>query len=310
MGQTRGLGRTRRFRVWGAPGWPVPTTWLVGTPLGGASPSGVQTDRAAPSGRPGRSRVRLTLRFAAIELGIWGVLYGAYLAIRGVAISDAGAALSNAAHLIHLEKASGLFHEAWLQRALGALDHFFSTYYMLGFGPLVLATLLWLGLRQPAAYRRLRTALLVSIAVASILYIVLPTAPPRLVEGLGIADTVGLSSHDTGSFAGIRFNPYAAMPSMHVGWSLLIAVYGYQSARRPLFRLLFAIHPLLMGLAVTATGNHFFVDSLAGAGLAAATLLAIHLFHRRAPQGGGPVRARIVRVFRAAAIRSEVARSR
>ena len=52
-------------------------------------------------------------------------------------------------------------------------------------------------------------------------------APPRLVEGLGIADTVGLSGgHDEGSFMGVSFNPYAAMPSMHVGWSLLVGIAG------------------------------------------------------------------------------------
>jgi hypothetical protein len=251
------------------------------------------------SSRSAQTRLRRTLRFAAIELAIWALLYGAYLAVRGFTIADAKAAVANAAELIHLEKVSGLFHEAWLQRALSSVQDFFSTYYMLGFGPLALATLLWLGLRQPAAYRRLRTALLVSIALASLLYILLPTAPPRLVEGIGIADTVGLSGHDTGSFAGIRFNPYAAMPSMHVGWSVLIAVYGYRSARRPLVRLLFVLHPLLMALAVTATGNHFFVDSLAGAALAGTTLLAIHLFRRWTPPAGGRVGAAIVQIARA-----------
>ena len=83
------------------------------------------------------------------------------------------------------------------------------------------------------AYRELRTWLLLSIAIASLSYLLLPTAPPRLVEGLGIADTVGLAGHDTGSFAGIKFNPYAAMPSMHVGWSLLIGLIGFRVARRP-----------------------------------------------------------------------------
>jgi PAP2 superfamily protein len=275
------------------PGWPLPTTWAAGTPLGALAP-----------------RFRHTLRFAAIELAIWALLYGAYLAVRGVSIADAKAAIANAAELIDLERASGLFHEAWLQRVLGSVQDFFSTYYMLGFGPLVLGTLVWLGVREPAAYRRLRTALLVSIAVASLLYIVLPTAPPRLVEGIGIADTVGLSGHDTGSFAGIRFNPYAAMPSMHVGWSVLIAVYGYRSTRRRLVRLLFAIHPLLMGLAVTATGNHFFVDSLAGAALAGITVLGIHLYRRWAPQDAGPVRAAITYIARAVPGRSQAARSR
>jgi hypothetical protein len=259
---------------------------VVRTPLGAAVLSGVQTTAVRGRGGAAPRTAHRILRFAAIELGIWALLYGAYLAVRGLAVAEVEAAFANAARLVDLEKATGLFHEAWLQRALGSLEAFFSTYYMLGFGPLVLATLIWLGLRRPDDYRRLRTALLVSIGLACILYVLLPTAPPRLVEGLGIADTVGLSSHDTGSFAGIRFNPYAAMPSMHVGWSLLVAVYGFRAARRPVVRLFFAIHPALMGLAVTATGNHFLVDSLAGFGLAAATLVAIHLYRRRGPAHG------------------------
>jgi membrane-associated phospholipid phosphatase len=92
----------------------------------------------------------------------------------------------------------------------------------------------------------------------------LPTAPPRLVEGLGIADTVGLAGHDSGSFAGIKFNPYAAMPSMHVGWSLLIGLIGFRVARRPLLKAVFVLHPILMAITVTATGNHYFLDSIVG----------------------------------------------
>jgi membrane-associated phospholipid phosphatase len=92
----------------------------------------------------------------------------------------------------------------------------------------------------------------------------LPTAPPRLMHGLGIADTVGLSGHDTGSFAGIKFNPYAAMPSMHVGWSLLVGLIGFRVARRRIVRVLFLVHPVVMAMTVTATGNHYFLDSIVG----------------------------------------------
>ena len=266
--------------------------------LGGCCASDTPLDAAAADPTPSaRRRLRRIARFAAIELGIWALLYAGYLAIRGVAIADEGTAFANAARLIDLEKVGGLFHEAWFQRTVGSLETFFSTYYMLGFGPLVVGTLIWLGLRQPGVYRQLRTVLLASIALASIVYVLAPTAPPRLVEGLGIADTVGLSSHDTGSFAGIQFNPYAAMPSMHVGWALLVGIYGFRATRRTLGRAFFAIHPLLMALTVTATGNHFFVDSLAGAGLAGATVLAVYVLRRWAPWRrvsgiSGPARSR------------------
>lgn len=211
------------------------------------------------------------LRFAAIQLAVWASLYGVYLFIRSLAIQNAGHAFAHAAQLIDLERAGGLLQEVRVQHAVAsvsALRVFFDLYYMLGFGPLLGLTLVWLGLRNRAAYRELRTAMLASLGVASFPFVLYPTAPPRLVHGLGIADTVGLSGHDTGSFAGIHFDPYAAMPSIHVGWSLLLALVGIRLVRRPLTRVLVALHPVFMTLAVTATGNHFFLDAIAGMGVA------------------------------------------
>jgi hypothetical protein len=225
-----------------------------------------------------------TLRFAGVELLLWSGLYAAYLALRGVAIAAPREALANASSLIHVERAAGVFHEIQVQRLFMDLhaEGFVDAYYLLGFGPLTAAVLLFLGLRRPEAYRALRTRLLVALAIASIGYLLLPTAPPRLVPQLGIADTVGLSGHDTGSVGGIPFDPYAAMPSMHVGWSLLVALAVFQATRRRLVRGLFALHPLLMALTVTATGNHYFVDQIAGAAvaLAAIALVAAHIRSR------------------------------
>jgi len=206
------------------------------------------------------------LEFAATQLAVWMGLYGAYLMLRSIAIENVDDAFVHAAQLIHFEGAIGLLHEASVQDAVASVDAlrvFFDLYYMLAFGPFLLLTLVWLGLRHRAAYRELRTAMLASLALASVFFVLYPTAPPRLVHELGIADT-GLSGHDTSSFAGIHFDPYAAMPSMHVGWSLLVALVGIRFLRRRWQRLLLALHPLLMTLAVTTTGNHYFVDALAG----------------------------------------------
>jgi hypothetical protein len=221
------------------------------------------------------------LRFAGFELVLWTSLYAAYLALRGVAIAAPEEALRNASSLIHVERAAGVFHELQVQRFVADvhLEDFFDAYYLVGFGPLIVSVLVILGVRRPDAYRRLRTWLLVSLAIASIGYLLLPTAPPRLVPHLGIADTVGLSGHDAGSVGGIPFNPYAAMPSMHVGWSLLVAIVVFQVTRRRLTRALFGLHPLLMAVTVTATGNHYFADELVGAlvALAAIGIVALHL---------------------------------
>jgi len=214
-------------------------------------------------------------RFVLFELGLWASLYPIYLAIRGRTISDSHVAVEHAIDVTNLERTLALFHEASLQRLLGFADTFFSAYYMLGFGPLIATVLVWLGLKQRDRYRELRTLLLGSLGLAVIGYVAYPTAPPRLVPSLGIADTVGLSAHDTGSFAGIKFNPYAAMPSMHVGWSLLVGIVGFRAARSRALRTFFVLHPLLMAVTVTATGNHYFLDSIAGAGAALATVGAL-----------------------------------
>src|SRR5206468_136060 len=136
------------------------------------------------------------------------------------------------------------------------------------------------GVRDRPLYRDLRTLLLTSLGFAVVGYLTYPTAPPRLVPGLGISDTVGLSAHDTGSIAGIRFNPYAAMPSMHVGWSLLVGVFGFRASRSRWLKAFFAVHPLIMVLTVTATGNHYFVDSIGGAAAALAAIILVAAVRR------------------------------
>jgi membrane-associated phospholipid phosphatase len=160
--------------------------------------------------------------------------------------------------------------QRWVENS--HLEGWFDAYYLIGFGPTIVAMLVWLGLRHRGAYKTLRTWLLVSLGIASVLYLLVPTAPPRLVPGLDIGDTVGLAAHDTGSFLGVRFNPYAAMPSMHVGWTLLLAIVGIRICRHRLVRIAFALYPVGMMICVVATGNHYFLDSIVGAGVA---LLAV-----------------------------------
>ena len=235
--------------------------------------------------------------FVALEALVWAACYGVYLVVRGLSIGSETEAMRHAAAVIDLERAAGAFHEASVQEALRPLADVFSTYYMVGFGPFLAGMLVWLAWRDRALYRRMRTALLVSLAIATVVFVLYPTAPPRLVEGIGIADTVGLTGHDNGSFMGIRFNPYAAVPSMHVGWSLIAGIYGHRAARSRALRLFFLIHPALMTLTVVATGNHYDFDALAGIAVVglALLLLARHRAQRelepaepRRLRGSGP----------------------
>jgi PAP2 superfamily len=132
------------------------------------------------------------LPFAASQLAVWASLYGAYLYVRSLAIQNVGHAFAHAAQLIGVERATGLLQEAHVQHAAASVKSlrvFLDLYYMLGFGPLLGLTLVWLGLRNRAAYRELRTAMLASLGLASFFFVLYPTAPPRLVHGLGVSDT-------------------------------------------------------------------------------------------------------------------------
>jgi membrane-associated phospholipid phosphatase len=247
--------------------------------------------------RPARARTvardaTATPGFVLRELALWAAIYPLYLAIRGWSIADPDHAFADAWNVIGFERELGLFRELEAQRLLEPLEGFFSSYYMLGFAPVVASVLVWLARAHRPLYQELRTLLFVSLGLALIVYVTFPTAPPRLVPGLRITDTVGLAGHDSGSFAGVRFDPYAAMPSLHVGWSVLIAVIVYRATRRSWLRAVAVAHPVLMALAVTATGNHYLVDSLAGALVALLALVAVDAWRRaRAPRRPSPARA-------------------
>ena len=214
------------------------------------------------------------------ELALWALIYPLYLAIRGWSIADPGHAFANARRVIGFERGVDLFHEFQLQRWLEPFEGVFSVYYLVGFAPVVVSALVVLAFTRRRLYLRLRTLLLVSLGIALVIYVAFPTAPPRLVPGLGIADTVGLAGHDRGSFAGVRFDPYAAMPSLHVGWSLLVGLTVFRATSRTWLKAIALAHPVLMALAVTATGNHYLVDSLAGALVALLAILAVDSWRR------------------------------
>ena len=164
----------------------------------------------------------------------------------GLVDRRSGACIRDAWHVIGFERELGLFQEFELQQVMRPLHGFFSTYYMFGFAPVVASVLVWLAGSRRRLYAELRTLLFVSLGFALVAYVAFPTAPPRLVPGLDIDDTVGLADHDTGSFAGVRFDPYAAMPSLHVGWSVLVAVIVFRATTRRWLRAAAVAHPVLM----------------------------------------------------------------
>src|SRR6185312_9767346 len=118
-------------------------------------------------------------------------------------------------------------------------------------------------------YFRLRNAMLISGAIGLVIFTLFPLAPPRLAE-LGLVDTVTRSSDAYRVLQPTMFtNQYAAMPSLHVGWDLLVGLAILAAARGPLLRAFGAVMPVLMVAAVVLTANHYIVDAIAGATLTA-----------------------------------------
>ena len=223
------------------------------------------------------SRFRSAL-FALRETGLWLLLYPLYLLTREGATGSHSAALRHAHDIVGAERSLGLAVEGAVQRVAGASSfsaEAFAAYYEWAFYPLLACVLVWLGFTHRGVYLQTRRALVVALALAAIVFLLFPAAPPRMLPGLGIHDTVGMHDHDAGSFHGISYNPYAAMPSMHVGWSLIVAGGVVRAVRSPWVRGIAIAHPLVMAIATIATGNHYLLDCIAGAAIGAVAVLAV-----------------------------------
>ena len=214
-------------------------------------------------------------RLAAMRPGVREVLlFGgallAYQASRAVVIGDAATATAHAWGVLSLERGLGLDVEGAVQDwavATPGLPESLNAFYLAGHLPITTAFFVWLYRRRHRAYGLVRDGFLAANALALCVFIAFPTAPPRLTEGAGLSDTLraqsGVDLHG-GPLAG-WFNPYAAVPSMHFGYALLIGVGVAVLTRSWAARLAALAYPVLVFGAITATGNHFVLDAAAGA---------------------------------------------
>ncbi len=144
---------------------------------------------------------------------------------------------------------------------------------------------MWLALRDRVLFRRLRNALIASGALGLCVYTTYPVAPPRLAE-LGLIDTVTGSSRAYRVLQPPAFvNQYAAMPSLHVGWDLLVGMALVAAAGTAALRVVGRTMPVLMALSTVVTANHYVLDVLVGAGFGlAGWLIALRLERGRPAQ--------------------------
>lgn len=227
------------------------------------------------------SWVEVLLQFALV--------FGAallYFAVRGVTEGGVATAVDHGVDLFAFERWLGLDLEAGVQSLV--LDHRWivtlaNWVYIWGHWPVIGVSLWWLHRRHHGPYLVLRNALFVSGAIGLVIFAFYPVAPPRLTP-LSIVDTV--TSYST-SYRVLQppalVNKYAALPSLHAGWNVLVGVVLFRLVRNPLGRAAAVVLPVLMCFAVVATGNHYVVDVVAGVALALAGLWAsVALFGEQA----------------------------
>ena len=214
------------------------------------------------------SRAARQWRGLSRELLIVVIGIAVYFGVRGVTASDAETALQNAGDLIRWEKAAGIYVEPTLQGLVDNSDALLTVLnwiYIWGHWPVIVAVLLWLFRHHAAGYREVRDTMLLSGGIGLLVFITYPVAPPRLA-GLGLVDSVTELSTAYRVLQPPAFvNQYAAMPSLHVGWDLVMGIALVSFSGSLAVRVMGRILPVLMVAAVVLTANHYIVDAVAGA---------------------------------------------
>ncbi|MEV0441771.1 phosphatase PAP2 family protein [Streptomyces spectabilis] len=228
------------------------------------------------------------------ELPLILLVYGAYSAGRLLARGDVTTAVDHGLSILRVEKALNLNLEHPLNRlftahaSLGVPADFWyaSLHYLVT--PLIL---IWMFRSRAVHYAAARTWLMVSTLIGLVGFSLMPTCPPRLLDsGHGFVDTMAQYS-DWGWWGGQASAPrglggmtnqYAAMPSLHVGWSLWCGVMLWRYGRGPVAKTAAVAYPLLTTIVVMGTANHYFLDAVAGVAVMLVGLLLVKPVRRLA----------------------------
>jgi hypothetical protein len=202
----------------------------------------------------------------------------AYVAVRALTEGDLREAQENGRRILALERSLHLDWEHGLQSFVfqqHRLPTLANWVYIWGFWPVLAGTAVFLYTRHPGEYFLLRNAVFVSAAIGFAVFLAFPVAPPRLVDPR-LVDTVLERTTWYRTMQPPRLtNELAAMPSLHVGWSLLVGVALARALRRPIGYALAVLLPCAMALAVVVTANHYVADALVGCAVAATALVVV-----------------------------------
>jgi membrane-associated phospholipid phosphatase len=214
--------------------------------------------------------------------------YWLYRLVRGFTDGRATEAFDNARDVIGLEQHLGLFVEpamqAWTEGQRWLID-FASWTYVNSHFVVTTVALAFIYLRRNQSFYFIRNMFMVAMGIALVLYAAYPTAPPRYMPEWGFTDSVAEFTGITasGSSADALYNPFAAVPSMHVAFALMLGVPMAAMARRRVVKALWYAYPVLVTWVVVVTGNHWWFDAAAGAAVAAVSAMAAVGFARTRP---------------------------
>ncbi|MFL5969698.1 MAG: phosphatase PAP2 family protein [Gaiellaceae bacterium] len=226
----------------------------------------------------------------AAEVATLAALYGLYEIVRGQGHGTLAAARAHTEWIVGLEHHLHVFGERtvqhgaqWVPGAPAVLGVAYIALHLAG----TATFLIWLYRRHPERFALVRNTLIGATGIALALYLLLPVAPPRLA-GLGFVDTVSDNAkvNLSSDFLGSLYNPFAAVPSLHFGYALLVGVTLASVARGRLARVAGWSYPVVMLIIVVATGNHFFFDAAAGGVAVAAGYAAARALERRGESRG------------------------
>jgi hypothetical protein len=206
-------------------------------------------------------------------------VYLAYQRGRTLARDQAGEAFANARLVIDFERRLNVFSERTVQRlsmhydgVIWLLNHYYARVHF----PLTTAFVIWLFFRHRETYRWVRTWLISVTMIALVVHAAFPLAPPRMLVGAGFVDTLrldGLHIYSVDPNQSLA-NQFAAMPSLHFGWSMIIAI-AFIAVRRTPWSMLVLAHPAVTLLAIVATANHYWIDAAVALLLVIGTLMVM-----------------------------------
>jgi PAP2 superfamily len=203
------------------------------------------------------------------QLALFAGAYYIYRIVRGLVDGQATLAFENARTLVDLERTLGLFFEpglqAWAQGeewiVTGANWMYVNSHFVI-----TTTFLIWLYIFRNQSYYFVRNMFMIAMGLALVGYLAFPTAPPRYLPEWGFTDTVAsFVGPQAEASANVLYNPFAAVPSMHVAFALMVGIPAMRIVQNRFAKVLWAVYPAVVTFVVVVTANHFWLDAALGA---------------------------------------------